>query len=811
MSDESTSAVSPEEEQKRKLGDLATKWLKAIEKRRAEEKTWREEQAPKVIARYRDDREAGETGKTRYNIFNANVETLKPAIYSRMPVPDVRRRYPTKDAAARTAALICERALSYYIESCDFADTLDRINEDTLVPGRAQLVVRYKPIFETYQDREPIEPLPDDGENDAEDHGEAPRPPRFPDGTLTDDQGGYRMVDKERVVFSEIAPEYVAWDLFVFGKAKTWRKVPWTATGALLSKDELRKQYKSLTQAQLDQIKFSHSMRETQGGDKEEGHFALVWDIWDRVHRQFIVVADGLESGPLLMQDDPLKLENFLPMPEPIYSIRTNQNWTPKPEYLLYQDQAIQLDEANERLAALTRALKVRGVSDKALDNDQVKLSEIFKQADLTIIPIDNYAALKEKGGIEQALSLVPLDMIVKAIAELKLRVAELERVIYGVTGISDIIRGASVASETATAQQIKAQYSGLRIGKRQSRFQRFVCETLRICAELLMEHADDGTLQMISGLQVLPDQAIEQAKAQKSLQVGQISQTEFQQALVILRSDKMRGFKIDIETDSTIPADKEGEQQRRVEFLGAVGQYLTSIMPAVQGGVVPAPVAREGLLFGIRGFKVGSEFEEVIEQLGQDQNQDEMRGQLQQVQQQLEQCKEQLQQTTQENQKLKSDASAKAQQAQIDGRIKEAESNHQMMLDEREQAHKQKLDAQQQAFDEQLKARDAAHDAHLKSLTVKHDSHLKNVKAETDRNNKAMGERVDKLHKQSQDVPQQFAQAQQQLAQLLAQLTAVVQSIAAPKPSKKRGSMRLPSGGVVNFEMGDEPAETMQ
>jgi len=44
------------------------------------------------------------------------------AIFARMPVPDVRRRYLTQDPIGRTAAMILERALSYSISTYDFKD-----------------------------------------------------------------------------------------------------------------------------------------------------------------------------------------------------------------------------------------------------------------------------------------------------------------------------------------------------------------------------------------------------------------------------------------------------------------------------------------------------------------------------------------------------------------------------------------------------------------------------------------------------------------------------------------------------------------
>ena len=695
MAEQAAPAQADEEKKRAEANaELADKWLKAIAGRRDVEKKWRTERAPEVVKRYRDDRGIGDGGK-RFNILWANTETLKPTIFARMPVPDVRRRYPTRDAAARTAALVLERAVSYCVDAYDTEDVLDRCTEDYLLPGRAALVVRYKPTIDTK--RVGVEPLP----SDEVEEGQEPPEPQYPEGTQFDAKGAYTM--QEEVIYHETCPEYVPWNLFVFGQARTWKRVPWVAIGALLSKSEIKQQYKHLTADDFELIQFTHSERENKDGEQESGHFALFWDVWHKLTRKFMVFAEGLTTGPVLVEDDPLHLESFYPVPEPMYSIRTNLIWEPKPEYLQYQDQAMQLDDCEERLACLTEALKIRGVSDQAFDNEQVKLSQILTMRDLTVIPIANFRGLVEKGGLKAILDFLPLEEISKVIAELRVRATELKATIYEVTGISDIVRGATVASETLGAQQLKAQYSGLRTRKRQARFGRFCAETFRIMAEIIAEHFDPETLKLISGINVVPDALFMQAKQGGQLEAGTVSESEFAEAIQILRSDRLRGFKVDIEADSTIPADKEAEQEQRTQFIQGVASYLQQAMPAVQQGIIPPAVAREGLLFAVRAFKVGSEFEEVLEQLGQGEDESALRQKMAQMQQQLQQAGEQVQQLTQENAKLKSneavnlkkaetDAQVKQFEAMMDARIETMKAEHEMRLKDIEAAHDQKL-----------------------------------------------------------------------------------------------------------------------
>lgn len=87
-----------------------------------------------------------------------------------------------------------------------------------------------------------------------------------------------------------------------------------------------------------------------------------------------------------------------------------------------------------------------------------------------------------------------------------------------------------------------------------------------------------------------------------------------FNKAVKLLRDDKLRSFRIQMETDSTVQPDQAQEQQARVEFLGAVTQFLAQAQE--MGAAYPQlmPVLGKFLLFGARGFKVGRDLESSLE-----------------------------------------------------------------------------------------------------------------------------------------------------------------------------------------------------
>lgn len=729
--------------------ELAGKWLKEIARRRSNEKKWRE-QGKKVVNRYRDERDNDVAdGIARFNILWANVEVLKPAIFARMPIPDVRRRYLTKDPVARTAAMILERALAYSMEQYDFRDVLDRCEEDYLLPGRGEAIVCYKPMFETVQVRKAVEPLPPGEDDDGDEESDSAvdgngaeigagaavlsgvRPDQYPEGTQFDAQGAFVMQPQEDKLYEEVLCDYVEWDLFVFGEGKTWSKVPWIATGERLTKDECEEEcpdFKDWNAVNFTDVAVD-SANESEATQEKPAHRVLIWRVWHKASRKYMIFAEGYKEGPLLIADDPLQLQGFYPCPEPLYALRNNKSWTPKPEFLQYQDQALELDRITNRLKNLIEACKNRGVYDQAMDA-LAKLGDLMRAADNTYVPIPNYAQLAEKGGLEALLSSLPLEQIVATIAQLRERGLELVQQIYEIMGISDIVRGSTSPEETLGAQQLKAQYAGMRISTRQERFQRFIRDILRIKAELIAEHFDEKTLMLMTGLQVVPDQVFAQLKQQQSVPAGAVSASEFTQACALIKSDKLRGFKIDIETDSTVPVDRDTEQKNRVEFIGAVGQYLQGVIPAVQEGAIPMKVAREGLLFVVRGFKVGTELEEVLEELGENEDDadqlQKMKQMLQQVQLQAQQLGEDNQKLTEQNQQLQAKAATEAARVQAKAQTDQFAAEHKAATDQHAAETEANLAAQKVESDARVAQQKADSDAHIKMMIAEHDAQLK-------------------------------------------------------------------------------------
>ena len=515
----------------------------------------------KILKRYRDDRTTT-TAQSHYNILWANVQTLKAATFSRMPRPDVSRRFKDNDPVARVASMLLERALDFEItHSEDFSHSLTACVYDRFLGGRGTTWIRYEPVIESQQFQV--------SETDED----------------TESEGEYLDIEQAPV-------DYVHWRDFGHQYGRTWAEVNCVWRRVYMNRDALKERFPEdqfdmlWKQIPLDASPDEPRQKMTEGTVKQ----ALIYEVWDREKKCVYWISKSM--GKILdKRDDPLQLEEFFPCPEPIYSTLTNESLVPVPDFTLYQDQANELDTLADRIKGLVDAMKVRGFYDAANPD----LNRLFTEGDNnTLIPVKNYAAFAEKGGMRGSVEFVDLTPIANALNMAYQAMGQVKQQIYDITGISDIIRGASVASETATAQQIKGQYATLRLKTYQDEVARFASQILRIKAQIICQHFQPETIMKIGGGELLSD-------TDKQL---------LPQAMELLKNNPMRTFRVEIATDSMLYADEAQEKSDRVEFLQAASSFLERGAKVAQQAPDLVPILMDMLKFGVTGFRVGRTLE---------------------------------------------------------------------------------------------------------------------------------------------------------------------------------------------------------
>lgn len=567
MTEQDDNAVSDDDR-----AGLARRWSADLEMAKKAEKEFIEE-GKKIVKRYRDHRTESDSAR-KYNILWSNVQTLAPATYSKKPQAQVQRRFKDADPVGRCASMILERALQFEIDHySDYDSTLRNAVLDRLLPGRGVAWVRFEPA-------EKLETHNAEGED---------TPVGVIDEQITDDSESHSMGKYE------CSPcDYVFWDDFRTSPARTWEEVTWVARRVYMGREEGEERFGEIFKdAPLSHEPIGMDELKTGGitaDQLDRMKKAKVWEIWCKSERKVYWYCEGFQKI-LDVRDDPLELEGFFPCPKPLFATLTTDTLIPVPDYRMYKDQAKEMDELTARIAILVKAVKVVGVYDASHAGVQRMLNE---GVDNTLIPVDSWAAFAEKGGIKGAVDFMPIKEVLEALAALYQAREASKQVIYEITGLSDIIRGASVASETATAQQIKSQFASLRLKTTQYEVARFASDLLRMKAQIMCSLYRAEVLVAMSSMASSKDAEL------------------IPQAIELLKNDVLRSFRIEVATDSMVELDEQGEKESRMEFLTAASGFIRE---AIQAPPEMAPLLGEMLMFGVRSFKAGAPMEASLEQ----------------------------------------------------------------------------------------------------------------------------------------------------------------------------------------------------
>jgi hypothetical protein len=428
---------------------------------------------------------------------------------------------------------------------------------------------------------------------------------------------------------------------------------------------------------------------------KRQYNLAKICELWDKETLKVYWLSKGM-SHFIDVRDDPLNFEGFFPCPKPLYATTTSDNLVPVPDFVLYQDQAMELDILSDRIDGLVKALRVRGVYDAS----QPALQRLMTEGDNnSLIPVDKWAAFSEKGGLKGSVDLLPLDTIAQALIQCYQARSDIKAQIYEITGISDIIRGQSMASETATAQQIKGQYAGLRLRSMQEDVALFATEVIRLKAQVMCMRYQPQTILAYSAAEQMSD-------ADKAL---------IPQALQLIREKPLRNFRIDIASDSLVQIDEAQEKQDRLQFLQAFGGFLQQALPVGQASPELVPVMMDLLKYGVQAFKAARPLEGTIDA-----------------------ATEQLKQMAAQPRE-----NPAAQQAQMVAQAEQAKSQMLMQIEQAKLQQTSQVEALKAQNDRQLEQMKQQFEAQLAQQKIAADQQMAKYKADLDAATKVMVARI--------------------------------------------------------------------
>jgi hypothetical protein len=537
------------------------------------------ERGRRTVRKFIDERSATQQNAKWFNVFYANTNILESALYAQLPKPSVTRRFKDyKDDTARVAGLILQRSITQDLDDPrdTFDATMKQCVQDRLVSGLAMAWLR----LET--DTEAIEGV----ELESDDLIPSPQPDMETEEIPS--------VEPMRITDQRVVVDYIFWEDFIWSPCRVWDERRWIGRKVYMSREELVKRF---GEKKANEVPLSTKERKDtfpEGSEPKEMALekGMVYEIWDRTERKVIWFVKGLQEL-LDERNDPLGLVGFEPCPRPMLANISTSNSVPRPDYYMIQDQYSELDLINNRISKIVQACKVVGVYDKAAKGVQRMLQE---GAENTMIPVDDWAMFAEKGGIKGQIDWLPLETITTTLNQLNQARDVIKAQIYELTGISDIVRGASKASETLGAQEIKAQFAGVRIKKLQDEVSKFAGDVLRIKAEIQVKHFTPEMLLVKSNIMATGnDEWVEPA-------------------MQLLASEEGFEWRIQVTAESIAQADYAFEKADRNEFLQAVSTFMEKMLPMVQANPDSQVLMTSMLKWGIAGYRNSAEIEGMLD-----------------------------------------------------------------------------------------------------------------------------------------------------------------------------------------------------
>lgn len=689
------------EVQKAPKNKRVARYWREIERYKRAVNDWYEE-VKAIENLYLEQDRAMNSSNRRFALLWANVETMKPAVYAKLPNVECTRRFKDRDPVARTAAELMERASNTTLELYGVDETFQMVRDDRLLGGRGQAWVRYEATVEQYD----LDEGDDAGESDS-------AAPAALSETKTETDAGEDATsdgDEERKIGERLEGEKVCVDyvhLMDFGHnvAQTWNDVWLCWRWVYKTREEVEERFgKKMADRVTYNAKAPATLQDradsTSTGSETSDEFCKIAEVWDKRARMVTWLSEGMGDDVMDEGEPPVNFSGFFPCPRPCYATKTSRSLIPRPDYMYYRDQAKEINDLTDKIGNMMTWLIVKAFMPASPSRVVDPIEEAVRDNSNRelIVQVEDWNQFTEKGGAKGLIDWLPLDMIIQAIGAAINARNQLIQDVFQITGLSDILRGQSDPNETLGAQELKAQTGTRRLRNTKDEVARFCADTGRLVAEVIAEKFEPESIAEITGFRYQPTQpprpGVEAIGANGGPRMDMFSAAgDWQRpalplpavvqnvqgmggplagmgggapitlpqpgvpamgapgglpgmppmlpppppplppaptgadgwadggdavfgddVMKLLRNDRLRSFRIDIETDSTAQPNEAQEQQRRTQFLEATGAFLDRAVASLQTAPELAPVAGEMLTFAVRSFRAGRGLEETIE-----------------------------------------------------------------------------------------------------------------------------------------------------------------------------------------------------
>lgn len=564
---------------------------------------------------YRTDLQSVGWQDADLDLFWSSFEVLKPAVYARPPQPVVAPLFKDGKPVHNLTAELLERCAISTFARTGINDVMLLLRDDLIFTGRGAPWVRYE---------------------------------------VEDGKHSVCVEHKDRLDF-------------LHEPARKWAEVGWVAGAAWMTKADMRKRFRKTSGDRYQDATYS-VQRDADNRDLEKRasvRKTKVWEVWHKADKKVYWVTEGVEV--LLDSSEPdLSLTGFFPCPKPAYATLRRRSLIPVPDFQRYSIHFKKISELTRRIYALLDKVQMKGLVPAGGDVGQAIEDLIRDDSDQIIIPVPGGAMLQQ--GATGFVAWLPLNELAQAIQGLIDARTQLINDFYSLSGVSDIMRGATDADETLGAQQLKSQYGSVRVREKSAELQRVAADTVKLAAEIIADKFPQKALLEMSGLEIPTKADIEkrvtqieteakkdldglnkkaQEQAQQTQQQGQQQppvdpeqakqalqqaqqqvlakyapmlaeaeqQVPIEDVMQLLRDDRAMSFVFEIESSSTILTDELQEKSTRNEFMTQFTSASQPLMAMSAMGDQGAKLAGELMKFVLAPYRAGRTLDGAIDE----------------------------------------------------------------------------------------------------------------------------------------------------------------------------------------------------
>ncbi len=572
------------------------------------------EWAKESIKVYKAQHDLSDTQR-RLNVWWYCVNTLLPAYYSSTPKAQVRLRKRTGSLVPEAGAVILERNIQFALdEYFDFDLVGYNAALQFLLTGRAVLWARYEAEFE--EEETEVALL------------------RMPDGSLVDQTGNPFDTEQEGVELSEdptglvIAKvtiekkddekailDIVHYDDFFTSDARNESEIEWVARRAYLDREAAEELFGEEIAKNLSYTSFPSAIRDDWRRDHStyEGK-AEVYEIWCKTSERVYWIQRNGDKSILQEGEPPVEFEGFFPCSMINQSIDPD-SVIPVSDYVHCKDQIIEIERLTTRIASTTQAIRTNAIYDATM-GQQV---EQLLQGDLKFIPVMNWPTFKGRGGSANGVEFMDVTPFVNALQVLQQARQSALQQLFETLKVSDLLRGASDATKTATANRLESAWSSLGLIVRQNQFSKFVSDAINklgtIIAEqfspdIIFDVADADTLLLPMIPEPPPSQDPMMPPPDKMQMVEAIKAQVYQ----LFTDDEQRVYRIEIASDSMVALDQQQDKAEGLELIQSVGGFFEQMKGMIEQYPPLAGFAMTLLQNVTRRYKGGGELDGVFQ-----------------------------------------------------------------------------------------------------------------------------------------------------------------------------------------------------